>query len=533
MLRQVYPNWKTSSWISLLRIVLLGILAIGNTASGHTTENAIPLAFVGFSSPFGVVGDSTYTDVWGEGEVAYLGSTSSGVALIDISNPGSASVVTTYMPEAPFAFDSLQVHDGIGYWASSNGGGLHIVDVRNNQAQTLATIDAAFEATNNVNGFTITDNILFVSDTNSDRIFAFDIADPTTPQSLGSFETGDTIANHDLLVSGAYLYAAGLGGRTGDGTTYVYDISDFRSSGAIEAAWFESGDSTAHLSKTDTDMLVISQMRVGGGIEVWDVSDPTSPTYLTRANASDFGLNAYSTGEVFVQDEIAYVAWHQEGVQSLDLDNVSTSFSINRIGNYDTSPNTSPLSGFIGNAGVYVYPGHGRVLLSDTRWGLYVVDASKTLPVEGDFNGSGDLDVADLDSLTEIVKTQSHDEGFDLTNDDLVNRADRDRWIFGLFNTTYGDSNLDGVFDSSDLIVVFQPAEYEDGIPNNSTWTTGDWSGDGEFDSTDIILAFQTGGYEAPAAAVVPEPQLAASTLATIFPFMFRFLRRRDLTDLP
>ncbi len=526
MLRQVYPNWKPSSWISPFRFALLGILAAGNIAIGHTTENAIPLAFVGFSSPFGVVGEATYTDVWGEGDVAYLGSTSSGVALIDISNPGSASLVTTYMPDAPFAFDSLQVQDGIGYWASSNGGGLHIVDVRNNQAQTLATIDSTLEATNNVNGFTIADNILFASDSSSDRIFAFDISDPTTPQSLGSFATGDTIANHDLLTSGTYLYAAGLGGRTGDGATYVYDISDFRSSGAIEAATFETGDSTAFLSKTESDMLVISQMRVGGGLEVWDVSDPTSPAYLTRANASDFGLNAYSTGEVFVEDEIAYVAWHQEGVQSLDLDNVSTSFSINRIGKYDTSPNTSPLSGFIGNAGVYVYPGHERVLLSDTRWGLYVVDASKTLPVAGDFNGSGDLDVADLDSLTEIVRTQSHDEGFDLTDDGLVDRADRDRWIFDLFKTTYGDSNLDGAFNSSDLIVVFQPAEYEDGIPNNSTWTTGDWSGDGEFNSTDIILAFQTGGYEEPAVAVVPEPHFAVSFPVTILLFAFRFIRR-------
>ena len=529
MLRTVYPNWKHNSRFSSLRVAMLALIATtasGPHVSAHTTENAIPLAFVGFSSPYGVIGDATYTDVWGEGDLAYLGSTSSGVAMIDISDPGSTSVVHTYMPNTPFAFDTLEVHDGIGYWASSNGGGLHIVDVQNNQAQSLATIGASQGATDNVNGFAIDNDLLFVSDADSAQIFAFDISDRNVPQSRGTFSTGDTIANYDLLISGDYLYAAGMGGRTGDGTTYVYDISEFQTSGAIEAAVFETGDSTAYLAKSNNDMLVVSQKRVGGGLEVWDVSDPTAPAYLTRANASDFGLNAYSTGEVFVQDEIAYVAWHQEGVQSLDLDNVKSSFSINRLGNYDTSPNTSPLSGFIGNAGVYVYPGHERVLLSDTRWGLYIVDASKTLPVAGDFNGNGDLDVADLDSLTEIVKALSHDGGFDLTNDGLVNNDDRDRWIFDLFETTYGDSNLDGVFNSSDLIVVFQPAEYEDGIPDNSNWTTGDWSGDGDFDSTDIILAFQTGGYEAPPIALVPEPHVSAYGLTATLLFVFHFFRR-------
>ena len=38
-----------------------------------------------------------------------------------------------------------------------------------------------------------------------------------------------------------------------------------------------------------------------------------------------------------------------------------------------------------------------------------------------------------------------------------------------------GDSNGDGVFDSSDLILVFEAAEYEDDIEGNSTFEEGDW----------------------------------------------------------
>ncbi len=58
-----------------------------------------------------------------------------------------------------------------------------------------------------------------------------------------------------------------------------------------------------------------------------------------------------------------------------------------------------------------------------------------------------------------------------------------------------GDVNHDGGFDSTDLVAVFQRAEYEDGIANNSDWEDGDWNGDGEFDSSDFVVAFQTGRY--------------------------------------
>jgi len=65
----------------------------------------------------------------------------------------------------------------------------------------------------------------------------------------------------------------------------------------------------------------------------------------------------------------------------------------------------------------------------------------------------------------------------------------------GDFELIPGDSNRDGVFNSSDLIHVFQIGEYEDGILNNSTFEDGDWNGDSDFDSSDIVHAFQAGTY--------------------------------------
>ena len=66
-----------------------------------------------------------------------------------------------------------------------------------------------------------------------------------------------------------------------------------------------------------------------------------------------------------------------------------------------------------------------------------------------------------------------------------------------------GDANRDGVFNSTDLVQVFQAGEYEDGIAGNSTWEEGDWDNDQEFTTTDLVVAFQAGWYVAAASPVL------------------------------
>ena len=141
--------------------------------------------------------------------------------------------------------------------------------------------------------------------------------------------------------------------------------------------------------------------------------------------------------------------------------------------------------------------------------------------VDGDFDGNGLLTSADLDLLL-----SAHDDlQFDLTNDQQVEFNDVTFWIHDLKNTYFGDVNLDGEFNSADLVFVFGAGEYEDDVVGNSTWGSGDWNADGEFTTSDLVLAFQDGGYEqGPRAAVVPEPMsvLGGNALS-----MLPFLRRR------
>ena len=66
-------------------------------------------------------------------------------------------------------------------------------------------------------------------------------------------------------------------------------------------------------------------------------------------------------------------------------------------------------------------------------------------------------------------------------------------------NRLPGDSNQDGIFNSSDLVTVFQRGEYEDTVLQNSTFEDGDWNGDGDFTTADLVYAFQRATYVAAA----------------------------------
>jgi len=113
----------------------------------------------------------------------------------------------------------------------------------------------------------------------------------------------------------------------------------------------------------------------------------------------------------------------------------------------------------------------------------------------GDMDQNHQLNDRDIDELASATHHEQYVPHFDLDGNGDVNFDDVRFLVESLFGTVPGDANLDGVFDSSDLIQIFQHGQFEDGIANNSGWASGDWTGDGEFDTADLIMAFQMGSY--------------------------------------
>jgi len=125
----------------------------------------------------------------------------------------------------------------------------------------------------------------------------------------------------------------------------------------------------------------------------------------------------------------------------------------------------------------------------------------------GDFNANGSLDVADIDALSAAIRAGKNEATYDVTGDSKVDVQDHAKWVRELRKTWVGDANLDGQFNTSDFVIVFQAGRFETG--QSAGWGEGDWNADAKFDTADFVAAFQDGGFEAgPRAAVaaVPEP---------------------------
>ncbi|MCA9166757.1 MAG: PEP-CTERM sorting domain-containing protein, partial [Planctomycetales bacterium] len=143
-------------------------------------------------------------------------------------------------------------------------------------------------------------------------------------------------------------------------------------------------------------------------------------------------------------------------------------------------------------------------LYADEFDAFAAMDGKRLTLVPGlcDTNRDGTCDVNDIDAMTLLVidGTATADE---LTG--LITRPSP-----AGFHTYFGDANLDGEFNSGDLVVALAAGTYELGI--NTGWASGDFDGNGRFDSGDLVLALADGGYEqGPRAAVsaVPEPLTA------------------------
>ncbi|MCA9218540.1 MAG: lamin tail domain-containing protein [Planctomycetales bacterium] len=120
----------------------------------------------------------------------------------------------------------------------------------------------------------------------------------------------------------------------------------------------------------------------------------------------------------------------------------------------------------------------------------------------GDLNGDRVVDAADIDRMCTEVHAATPAAAFDLNGDGSVDQADYKYLIRDILRTTPGDANLDGAFDSRDLVQVFQGGQYEDNVTGNGSWANGNWNCDGEFTTRDFVAAFMVGEYIREATAV-------------------------------
>ena len=225
------------------------------------------------------------------------------------------------------------------------------------------------------------------------------------------------------------------------------------------------------------------------------------------ANPAEEGEYTYSLfDETRTLDALSYDVFVDELLLTADFENGLPFHLTRSVDEYDPSLGLGRF-GLIGSSNANVDPDYlfDNIILR-TGEDISTVDV---MPINGDTNLDGIIDANDVDLLSAAVRDGTVEDRFDINGDGSVDNADRVAWVTDVAKTWFGDSDLNGEFNSGDLVTVFAKGEYEDRVEGNSTWATGDWSGDGEFTSADFVDAFADGGYEIGervAVAAVPEP---------------------------
>ena len=156
----------------------LSVAMIPASASGHTTSDFLPLQFEGYYAPFGFDETETYTEVWGTDDgFAYLGSTSSGVAILNIDDLDSITTSAVFGDTLGVAFQDVLVADGTGYF-SSDTQGTYVVDVSDPSSPISLTQVSAAEG-----GFASVTNALV------DQNHLFQVSESSSEIAVSTFQT--------------------------------------------------------------------------------------------------------------------------------------------------------------------------------------------------------------------------------------------------------------------------------------------------------------------------------------------------------
>ena len=124
---------------------------------------------------------------------------------------------------------------------------------------------------------------------------------------------------------------------------------------------------------------------------------------------------------------------------------------------------------------------------------------------EGDFNRDRQVDSADIDALSEHIRSMGTDELYDVNGDGLVDMDDHAFWVEDLKGILHGDADMDGAVEFEDFLQLSASFEMEAG------WAGGDFNGDGIAEFDDFLNLSGNFG-QAAAVASVPEPSSAILT---------------------
>jgi hypothetical protein len=393
-----------------------------------------------------------------------------------------------------FASDARWDDDKIAWYENTDGKGTfgqqQVITTKADEAHSVYAAD--LDGDGDMDVISAGDNIAWYINTDGKGAFG-DQQDITTPQDTSVY-TADLDGDGDMDVISTAPHIAWYVNTDGKGTFGDQQAITTHGAASVYATDLDG----------DGDMDVLSASGVGNEIAWYENTD----------GQGTFGPQQLITTQAKMARSVYAADLDGDG----DIDVLSASRTDDKIAWYE---NTDGKGTF----------GHQQVITTQANGAnsVYAVD----------LDGDGDIDVLSASEHDDQIAWYENTDGkgtfgdhqlityhadgassvyaADLDGDgdiDVLSASFQDGRIAWYENRLIGDANDDGVFNSSDLVQVFQAGEYEDGILRNSTYEEGDWNGDGEFDSSDLAMAFQTGLYEV-------QPQVNSTDLAAAVDWLF------------
>jgi hypothetical protein len=489
---------------------LISGLALLVVFSFHFPAQAQNIRLRSQMDPSAVVSNSQYADLYGEGNVAVLGTYSArGVYIFDITNPDKPVLASWYNPSPAQQMLEAVVRNNIGYFGSGNSGGVHVVNLADPYNPVLitkitSTVGGGF---NTIHEILVDGNYLYETDSRIATVKVINISNPASPVFVRNIVTSDPQFIHAVHIANGRLFTSGWGGKT-----EIYDISNVATQAPLIGTVAAGNNAHSTWTSTDGNYLYSARETVDGDLRVYNISNPANPLLVKAINAAQLGLNAVCPHNPVVFGNLLFVAWYQAGLQVFDISNPANPV---RVGQFDTYANAfykeaaesvlasdpwdlicgsnsllrSVPNTFDGNWAVYPFLGTNKILLGDLAYGLIIVDASEVLSAArnkvANFDGDrkSDLSVFRPSDGTWYIE-QSSSSGFVAQ-----------QWGLSTDKIVPGDYDGDGKTD----VAVFRPSNGTWYILQSSTNTlsaaqfglSGDVPVPGDYDSdgrTDIAV---------------------------------------------
>jgi choice-of-anchor B domain-containing protein len=312
--------------------------------------------------------DKGYSAIWGytapDGkEYALLGVTT-GTSIVDISDEANIHEVA-FIAGPETEWRELKAYSHYAYVVTDNApGGIQIIDLAELPAKATLVNTYKDLPMNHTVWVDAPSKTLFVMGGTGDKVTAFSLEDPVNLKQVSQF--GTTYV-HDAYFRDGKAYLSEIFSKSFS----IWDISDLTHPTMLSRVRDTTAGGISHHNSgltEDSNYLITTEEATGRTVKIWDVRDPKNVTKVT-----EFMTSNKMAHNVQIMGHYAYFSSYGAGIVIYDIADVKNP---KLVAYWHQGDGTQ--TGFTSVWGCYPYFKSGRVIGSDMEAGLVVLDFNKS-----------------------------------------------------------------------------------------------------------------------------------------------------------